>query len=209
MNIFVLSTGRCGSATFARACSHITNYTSAHESRWGLVGDARLTYPAHHIEVDNRLSWMLGRLHERYGDDAFYVHLLRDDEFVAASYHRRWLQDFAVVRGYNQDILCRKTRDLEACLDYCQTVNANIRQFLRDKPRQMTMHLNEAPTAFREFWNAIGAEGELQAALSTWMEKHNATTRDTGRLRPRAKFYRFRSKVRRAAQRLPEYWRNV
>ena len=36
MNVFILNTGRCGSRTFARACAHITNYTSAHESRSGL-----------------------------------------------------------------------------------------------------------------------------------------------------------------------------
>lgn len=209
MNVFVLSTGRCGSATFARACSHITNYTSAHESRWGLVGEARLAYPAAHIEIDNRLTWLLGRLDERYGGQAFYVHLLRDEKLTAESYHRRWLQDFSAIRGYNRDILCRKTRDIDACLDYCHTVNANIRCFLRDKPHRLTVHLDQAPQDFREFWAAIGAEGNLDAALDTWKRKHNVTTGATGRLRPRAKLYRFRRKLFRAAHRLPEYWRNV
>ena len=62
MNVFILSTGRSGSQTFARACAHVSNYTSAHESRSGLLGDAHFDYPDNHIESDNRLSWMLGRL---------------------------------------------------------------------------------------------------------------------------------------------------
>ena len=86
MNIFVLSTGRCGSMTLDKFCKHITNYTSAHESRNNLD----FKYPPNHIEIDNRLSWFLGRLDKIYGDDAFYVHLKRDDLKVAKSYQNRF-----------------------------------------------------------------------------------------------------------------------
>lgn len=78
MNVFVLSTGRCGSTTFVKACEHITNFSAAHESRTGLLGAARLDYAGNHIEADNRLSWLLGRLDRTYGNAAFYVHLRRD-----------------------------------------------------------------------------------------------------------------------------------
>ncbi|MEJ1383421.1 MAG: hypothetical protein RPV21_03475, partial [Candidatus Sedimenticola sp. (ex Thyasira tokunagai)] len=67
MNIFILNTGRCGSTTFIEACRHITNYSAAHESRIQLIGDRRLAYPQNHIEADNRLSWLLGRLEHTYG----------------------------------------------------------------------------------------------------------------------------------------------
>ena len=80
MNVFVLTTGRSGSVTFAEACRHITNYTAGHETRVGLVGDDRLAYPGDHIEVDDRLAWLLGRLEDAYGDAAFYVHLRRDEQ---------------------------------------------------------------------------------------------------------------------------------
>ncbi|WJI25223.1 hypothetical protein RHP47_05945 [Thermosynechococcus sp. QKsg1] len=50
MNVFVLCTGRCGSVTFAKACTFITNFSSAHESRTFLLGEARLAYPDRHIE---------------------------------------------------------------------------------------------------------------------------------------------------------------
>ena len=81
MNVFVLCTGRCGSMTFAKACGHISNYTSAHESRKQLKPKApreRFIYLDFHIEVDNRLAWFLGTLNEIYGTNAFYVHLKRE-----------------------------------------------------------------------------------------------------------------------------------
>jgi len=74
-NIFVLSTGRCGSTTFYKACSHFSNYTSGHETLSSKLGIQRFAYPAFHIESDNRLSWLLGRLDTEYGNSAFYVHL--------------------------------------------------------------------------------------------------------------------------------------
>ena len=78
MNVFVLCTGRCGSTTFSKAASHMTNITAGHETRCSLIGNLRLAYPPSHIEVDNRLSWFLGRLDCTYGKNACYVHLQRD-----------------------------------------------------------------------------------------------------------------------------------
>lgn len=68
MNIFILSTGRCGSTTFIQSCQHITNFSSAHESNIHKIGTDRIVYPQNHIESDNRLSWFLGRLEEHYKD---------------------------------------------------------------------------------------------------------------------------------------------
>ncbi len=68
MNVFVLSTGRCGSTTFAKACTAITNFSVGHERNRMLVGEARWQYPEHHIEIDNRLIWMLGALEKHYGE---------------------------------------------------------------------------------------------------------------------------------------------
>lgn len=88
--VFVLNTGRCGSMTFARACEHLTNFTAGHETRARVVGfEARMDYPNWHIEVDNRLTWFLGPLSQRY-PDAFYVHLRRDSEAVINSFVQRW-----------------------------------------------------------------------------------------------------------------------
>jgi hypothetical protein len=91
MRVFAVGTGRCGSTTFAEACSHITNFTSAHESGKGKLA-GRLEYPDRHIEVDNRLSWFLASLHERYGNDVFYVHLTRDPSATTRSFVARWAE---------------------------------------------------------------------------------------------------------------------
>jgi hypothetical protein len=61
-NIFLLCTGRCGSSTFIKAASHIINYSAGHETQTQHLGQKRFDYANHHIEADNRLSWLLGRL---------------------------------------------------------------------------------------------------------------------------------------------------
>lgn len=168
MNVFVLSTGRAGTHTFARACSHLTSHTSAHESRWGLLGRPRLDYPPGHIEVDNRLSWYLGRLHRRYGDDAFYVHMVRDREAVADSFMKRRLKRLSIIRAYAYGVVAHEKADRAAAADLWDTVTANVRLFLADRPNAMEIRLAEAKERFPEFLERIGAEGDLDAATAEW-----------------------------------------
>lgn len=186
MNVFVLCTGRSGSTTFHRACSHIVNYSTTHESNTTKVGPDRLRYPSDHIEVDNRLSWFLGRLDERFGDDAFYVHLTREEGLTATSFSHRWAGRYSIIRAYGEGILRRKDRSDEICLDYVRTVNANIAQFLRGRPRTMTIRLEQAANTFPTFWQRIGAEGDLDAAVAEFSVVHNpsatASARAWGRL---------------------------
>lgn len=181
MNIFVLNTGRCGSTTFIQACRHISNYTSAHESRSTLVGEARLAYPDNHIEADNRLSWILGRLDRRYGDDAVYVHLRRHDQATAHSFTRRY--DFGIIKAYREGILLGLSEappPLQLALDYCETVNSNIEMFLKDKPRKMVFQLENAERDFRQFWQLIGAKGDLTKALGEFKVSYNASNSSGG-----------------------------
>lgn len=176
MNVFVLSTGRCGSLAFVRACRYITNFTSGHESRCREVGESRLAYPDGHIESDNRLSWFLGRLEREYGDDAVYVHLKRDAGKVARSFAGRYRH--GMIDGYRNAILRRPRggqSPMEIALDYCDTVNANIAAFLKDKSRKMEFDIEDAESGFREFWTLIGAEGDLDAALGEFRVRHNAS----------------------------------
>lgn len=177
MNVFVLSTGRCGSTTFTRACGHITNFSATHESRFGSLRE-RLNYPDDHIEADNRLTWFLGRLDRQYGDKAFYVHLKRDREATAKSYAQR--HESGIIRAYKERMIYKADDDptvspLDVCRHYCDTVNANIDLFLKDKGRSMEFRLESAEDNFREFWNRIGAEGDLSAALQEWGQKYNAS----------------------------------
>lgn len=186
-NVFVLCTGRCGSSTFAAASGHIENFTSAHESRTYLVGDDRFAYPSEHIEVDNRLSWLLGRLDKTFGDNAFYVHLKRDLHATARSFIKR--QHGGILKAYRKGILQQsdehsEATDMEFCLDYCRTVDANIELFLRDKSHTMTFHMESAETDFPAFWEWIGARGNLEQAMSEWSHRHNASPQKTRRRFP-------------------------
>ncbi len=178
-NVFVLCTGRCGSTTFVRAAEHITNFTAGHETLTHLTGADRFAYPAQHIEADNRLSWLLGRLDRHYGPNAFYVHLSRDPDTVAASFVKR--ADKGIMRAYRTEILMRaRSRNKNAtmhdfALDYIDTVQENILLFLRDKPNQMKFQLEEADQHFVDFWGRIDAQGDLTAAMAEFSVRHNAS----------------------------------
>ena len=176
MNIFILNTGRCGSTTFIKACSHITNYTSAHESLLTGVGNRRLSYPENHIEADNRLSWFLGRLDDTFGDDAYYVHLSRNSNDVTNSFSKRI--NFGILKAYEQGILMHEQHKLSAheiASDYIVTVESNIKLFLKDKTRQMDVSLETINTDFITFWKNIGAQGNLDEALKELDKNYNAS----------------------------------
>jgi hypothetical protein len=179
MNVFILNTGRCGSTSIIEACRHIGNYSADHESRHGLLGDARFAYPDHHIEADNRLSWLLGRLDRAYGDNARYIHLQRAPEKVAASHVQRY--SHGIIKAYRQGIirgLDEQADPFEVSMDYCDTVTENIRCFLKDKTHTMEFHLEHAERDFRRMWEFIGAEGDLQAAVAAMLQPHNATRKN-------------------------------
>ena len=176
MNVFILNTGRCGSTTFIKACQHITNYSSAHESRCRLVGESRLAFPENHIEADNRLSWILGRLDTVYGDDAFYVHLSREKNITAESFAKR--NDFGIMKAYREGILMQELQNdsaLELAQDYIETIESNIALFLKDKTHTLEFSLENAEQDFRKFWTSINAQGDLEAALAEWNTSYNAS----------------------------------
>jgi len=159
--------------TFYRACRHITNYSAGHELRTSEIGEARLAYPTDHIEVDNRLSWLLGRLDQTYGDAAFYVHLTRAERPTARSFDRRWPSRYSIIRAYAEGVLRRKDQTEALCRDMVRTVNANIEHFIAAKGRTLTIRIEEARERFPEFWEAVGAEGPLEEALREFDIHHN------------------------------------
>lgn len=209
MNVFILCTGRCGSTTFIEACYRITNYTAAHESNRAALGSKRLQYPDRHIEADNRLAWYLGGLERLYGDDAFYVHMKRDDYQTAVSYAQRrppsrlmeaYLK--GILIGYDYD---PKASDVQAALDLVHTVNANIEAFLVNKSNKMNFPLEQADYAFGEFWDRIRAEGDFDAARQQWRRKYN----QAAAIPPRPILYRLVKKGNRVIRGLPQYIREA
>ena len=176
MNIFILNSGRCGSTTFIKACQHITNYTSAHESLLTETGSKRFDYADNHIEADNRLSWFLGRLDETFGDNAYYVHLSRDLDTTADSFSRRI--NFGILKAYEQGILMHEKHKLpahEIATDYIETVESNIKHFLKDKSSTMDISLETIKADFFKFWNNINAQGDLAKALKELDINYNAS----------------------------------
>ena len=176
MNIFILCTGRCGSTTFIKACSHMTNYSSGHETRMNELGSSRLDYPNNHIEADNRLSWFLGRMDIKYGDDAFYVHLKRNKKDTCSSFEKRI--DNGIMNAYKDGIYFKLEKEVPAsdiADDYHETVTSNIEIFLKDKHNIMTFNLEDAKQDFIKFWKGIGAYGDLSVALLEWDKKYNSS----------------------------------
>lgn len=177
MNIFILNTGRCGSLTFSKACDHITNYTSAHESRsHKLLGD-RFLYPNNHIEIDNRLSWLLGRLDNWFGDEAAYIHLYRNIEDTSLSFAKNY--DGGIISAYRGKgiIMGSYVNDpISVCRDYWNTVNKNIELFLKDKTKQMEFNIDNAKHDFPLFWEFIRAKGNITKAIIEFDTRYNKST---------------------------------
>ncbi len=189
MNIFVLGTGRCGSKTFAKACAHLPGWTSGHETRAHLQGPERLAYPEQHIEVDNRLCWFLGQLGERYDSrDTLYVHLVRDAAATAASLcawslptpDRPHANPASILRAFAHGLTLRTTQHdragyEQAARAYVDSVQANIREFQRHRPKQSMSVVMGHEGSFGRFLDRIGAEGDCRsAALAEWAVRHNA-----------------------------------
>ncbi|MEO1189430.1 MAG: hypothetical protein AAFW60_10185 [Pseudomonadota bacterium] len=184
MHVFVLTTGRSGSTTFVRACQHMQNYTAAHQGKSNIIGADRLTFPDNHIESDNRLSWFLGRLDELYGDRAYYVHLHRDPNATTRSFLKRF--GWGITRTYYPGIVTRnpayedgnkrvsKEFEVSICADLVETMNANIRAFIKHRKQSISIKLEDPKEQFAEFWRQIGADGDLKKALAEWDVRHNA-----------------------------------
>ncbi len=210
MNVFVLNAGRCGSTTFIKACKHINNYSSEHESRCALLGEARFDYPDGHIEADNRLSWLLGRLDRKYGDSAFYVYLKRNDADMAYSFTKRYAS--GIIKAYRgSGILMglpEETDPMSVSLDYCDTVDSNIELFLKDKTRKFSINLEHIQQEFPTFWELIGAEGDLISALAEFDVKYNAT-RVRSEPQHESLLARGAGKLSRLATNLPAYIKNA
>lgn len=161
--------------SFYKACEYITNYSCAHESRVSCVGEHRLDYPDNHIEIDNRLSWFLGRLDTSYGDKAMYVYLKRNGNEVVNSFGKR--QNFGIMKAYRDGIYMDVAGDIapvDIAQDYLKTIDENILLFLKDKP-YIEVNLENIHDDFQRFWHSIRAQGDLQKALQTFDTHYNAS----------------------------------
>lgn len=182
MRVFILCTGRTGSSAIIKACKHIENYSSSHESLSRVLGKERFAFRDNHIEADNRLSWNLGQLHNIYQDEAFYVHLVRDRDKVAQSFMKRFYQPRSIIDSFCEGIKMvspenlNEKEKLQICYDYIDTVNTNIDLFLSTKTKKLNITLENIENDFPVFWEKIGAVGDLDQALKEFKVKHNSST---------------------------------
>jgi len=143
------------------------------------LGDDRFNYPDHHIEADNRLSWFPGAMERKFGNDAIYVHLIRNKEETVRSYNRRWIRNGSLIRAYCEGIhqialhKLDRARRLEVVSDFYDQVNENIDQFLEGKEKKMTIQIENVAEQFPQFWKLIGAEGDLERAQTEFAHKYN------------------------------------
>jgi hypothetical protein len=140
------------------------------------IGPSRLDYPENHIEADNRLSWVLGRLDQKYGQDAFYVHLRRNRDATARSFSNRY--GTGIIEAYRGAVLVELAPDTDpiaVAKDYCDTVNSNIELFLKDKPHQMVFNLENSTRDFQEFWSRVDATGNFDKAIAEFKKAYNPT----------------------------------
>lgn len=177
MRVFVVGTGRCGSLTFAEACRHIGNYTSAHESRNKAIL-RRLDYPDEHIEVDHRLVWFMAPLLYRYGEDGtVWVHLRRDRDATVESWCRRATVQGGMLPAFGAGILPHKefpesrTKDIAAL--YVDTVTANVGEFLAHRRHVVECRIEDPHEPFDRLWDMIGATGDRSAAHETLGQRWN------------------------------------
>ena len=181
MKVIVLCSGRTGSTTLYRACQFIDDFTVGHESRVEHLGAKRFDFPDQHIEIDNRLIWQLGSLEQHIGDQALYVHLKRERLAVKQSFINRLYQPKSIFYSYCESIKKSTPENLSSdekehlADDFLDSIDANIRYFLKDKTHQMEFHVENYQQDFAQFWEFINAKGDYEKALAEWSKKHNSS----------------------------------
>ena len=181
MKVIVLCSGRTGSNTLYRASQFIDNFTVGHESQVKLLGAERFDFPDQHIEIDNRLIWQLGSLEQHIGNQAMYVHLTREKLAVKQSFINRLYQPKSIFYSYCESI--KKSTPEKLSLDeidyladdFLDSIDANIRYFLKDKTHQMEFRVENYKQDFAQFWEFINAKGDYEKALTEWSKKHNSS----------------------------------
>ena len=181
MKVIVLCSGRTGSTTLYRSCQLLDNFSVGHESQVKRLGAERFQFPDQHIEIDNRLIWQLGNLQQHIGNQAMYVHLTRERSAVKQSFINRLYQPKSIFYSYCESIKKSTPENLSSdeidhlADDLLNSIDANIRYFLKDKTHQMEFHVENYQQDFSHFWEFINAKGDFEKALTEWSRKHNSS----------------------------------
>lgn len=202
MKVAVLTAGRSGSLSLYHACLQVRNYTSGHDTGEGALAAERARLTDGHIEIDTRFAWFLGRLAEQAGPDTHFVFLTRDTTAIAQSYNRRWQNRKGILRGYCEMILQRDkpNEDLAIAADLVETIEANIRAFLVGRPHSV-IRLETWQADLPAFFETIGADVDLDAAMAAFSDRHNASRRPSRLVRARFALSRLADAIERRLKR--------
>jgi hypothetical protein len=167
MRVFVTGTGRCGTCTFYQACRHITNYTAAHQTHYGKIGD--FEFPDQHIEVANMLAHGLAWMRQMY-PDARWVHLIREREACVESLAVGRREEL-VSWSHGCFVVTDNTDYRRMAEAYYDTVNANITAMI--PADALTIETERAVEQWAAFWSYVGAEGDFEASRAEWQRAYN------------------------------------
>lgn len=164
MRVFVTGTGRCGSVCFSKACGHITNFSSAHESE-----SFDLIYSDSHIEVNPQL-WIVIPLVVKKYPNAKWVHLVRDPDTcipsIAALGHgsvsRAFSHLFITIASESEADSAKRLYEAST-----QNIRSNFSSLISPE-NQMEIRLENAKDKWSEFWSFIGAEGDFDESQRCW-----------------------------------------
>lgn len=181
-NIFVLSTGRTATTAFATASSFIPGYTAAHESRSTKPFAERLDYAPNHIEADNRLIFFLAHIEEKFGDDAYYVQLVRSPSEVSKSYSDRWHLSVSIVRAWTHGMRMIpriKESEIEGCCrDFVDWANSTLEIFLAKQKNVFRFDVSNAEAEYLRFLTWIGVGDPPPEAVAQWKKRHNKNAKN-------------------------------
>jgi hypothetical protein len=173
MNIFVTGTGRCGTTTFSKACSHIKNYTSGHETKAGIINRK---YPNNHIEVDPRLFWNINKFFDLNNSlDYYIVHLIREPKSCINSIASRKSTKNLWIPFTYQKKNPSKEEIFLASENYYYFVNSTISKVFENCSNYQLFKLENAEEDWYNFWNNIQAKGDYEKALKEFKIKYNAS----------------------------------
>ena len=178
MRVFVLTTGRAASKTFAHACKHLDGMTAGHETNRRKIS-FRLDYPDQHVEVDNRLVWFLGGLDRRYADEnTFYVYLTRETDKIVESYLLRWHLKISITRAFFHGILMNPKKPhpetaRKSTYLFVSTVDENIRFFLKNRRNWAQVRVEHMERDFFAFMRDAGLSGDIDAIREALRETKN------------------------------------
>lgn len=173
MKVFVLGTGRCGTMTFAKACSHITNYTSGHETHAGRID---LNFPNNHIEIDAHLCHYLSILLQKY-PTAVYVHLQRNQEDCIKSLSKRrsfvsWANFAFQIKRTLTPAEYKKLAEI-----HYHNTNDMIPRLIHSENKATYIHVDieQALQQWLQFWTTLSAKGAFNRAAREFYFRYNSS----------------------------------